>query len=221
MGGLGRKTLALLAVGAGALLLAGAALADKEQIHLTSAGQKAAQAAVVSRADIGTAPGWTRKVKKPDLSSTTGCANFDPKQSDLVLNGAAEVEWSRPGIDFDSESQVLQTPAMVKLDWQRTVLAPQVLPCLRSNFQKHAAASEKLVSVTRLAIPALGTYSRAYRVLLDYTQNAQTVRLFVDVVLVGRGRTEITLTTTAPLAAGTAVKDAELRLARLLVARAV
>jgi hypothetical protein len=216
----GRKTWAFVGVAAAALLLVGTALADKEQIHLTAAGQKAAQAAVLTRSDIGTAPGWTRKAKKPDLSSTTGCANFDPKQSDLVLNGAAEVEWSRPGIDFDSEAQVLETPAMVKLDWQRTVLAPQVLPCLRSNFQSHATASEKFVSVTRLAIPAIGTYSRAYRVLLDYTQKGQTVRLFVDVVLVGRGRTEITLTTTAPLAAGTAVKDAELRLVRLLVARA-
>ena len=220
MGVVGRKSWALIAVVAAGLLLAGAAFADKEQIKLTAAGQKAAQAAVISRTDIGTAPGWTRKVKKPDLSSDTGCANFNPKQSDLVLNGAAEVEWSRAGLDFDSEAQALETPAMVKLDWQRTVLAPQVLPCLRSNFQKHSTSAEKFVSVARLAIPAIGTYSRAYRVLVDYTQNAQTVRLFVDVVLVGRGRTEITLTTTAPLSAGAAVVAAEIRLARLLAARA-
>jgi hypothetical protein len=221
MGSKRRRAGALVAAAVAGLLVAGAALADKEQIHLTAAGQKAARVAVISRADIGSAPGWTAKVRKPDLSGATGCPNFKPKQSDLVLNGAAEVDWSRPGLDFDSEAQVLQTPAMVRLDWQRTVLAPQVLQCLRANIQKQVSSNEKLVSMTRLAFPAVTSYTRAYRVLLDYTENSRTVRLFVDIVLIGKGHTELTLTTTAALAAGPAVKDAEVRLARLLAARAV
>jgi hypothetical protein len=45
------------------------------------------------------------------------------------------------------------------------------------------------------------------------------LRLFVDLVLVGRGRTEITLTTTAPLVASSAIRAAEIRLARLLASR--
>src|SRR2546430_8275484 len=165
----------LLAAAAVGLLLAGAALADKEQIHLTAAGQKAARAAVLTRADVGTAPGWTSKTRKPDLSGNTNCANFKPKQSDLVLNGVAEVEWSRPGLDLDSEAQVLQAPAMVKLDWQRTVLAPEVEPCLRSIFQKQSTSTATFVSFSRLAFPAVGTYSRAYRALVDYTQGSTTV----------------------------------------------
>ena len=205
---------------AGALLLARAALADREQIHLTAAGQKAAHAAVLTRTDVGTAPGWSYKTRKPDLSGNIGCANFNPKQSDLVLNGAAEVEWSRAGLDLDSEAQVLQTPAMVKLDWRRTVLAAGVEACLRSLFQKQSTAAAKFVSFNRLAFPAVGTYSRAYRALIDYTENSQTVRVSVDLVLVGTGHTEITLTTTAPLAAGPAVKTLEVRLARALQARA-
>ncbi len=52
--------------------------------------------------------------------------------------------FKHPGVEFDSEAQVLQTPAMVRLDWQRTVLSPQVLPCLRSNLKKHLSASERL-----------------------------------------------------------------------------
>ncbi|MFL5900569.1 MAG: hypothetical protein ACJ75S_05165, partial [Solirubrobacterales bacterium] len=74
---------------AAALVLAGAAVADKEQIHLTAAGQQAARAAVMQRSDLGGASGWTGGSKKPDLSGGTGCANFQPKQSDLVLIGAA------------------------------------------------------------------------------------------------------------------------------------
>ena len=220
MGSPARKMWAILAAAVVGLLVAGTALADKEQIHLTAAGQKAARAAVITRGDIGSAPGWTTKVRKPDLSGDTGCPNFKPKQSDLVLNGAAEVEWTRPGLDFDSEAQVLQTPAMVRLDWQRTVLAPQVLPCLRANFQKQASGSEKFVSVKRLAFPAITSYTRAYRVLLDYTENSRTVRLFVDIVLIGKGHTELTLTTTAAVAGEPVVKAAEIRLARLLAGRA-
>jgi hypothetical protein len=221
MRGIGKRQTALLAgVLAAALVLAGAAVADKEQIQLTAAGQKAARAAVMQRADLGGATGWTGGAKKPDLSSGTGCANFQPKQSDLVLIGAAETVFKHPGVEFDSEAQVLETPAMVRLDWQRTVLAPQVLPCLRSNLEKHLTASEHLVSAGRLAFPVISGYTRAYRTVVEVKAAAGTTRVFVDLLLIGRGSTEITLTTTAPLVAATAVRAAELRLARILVARA-
>ncbi len=214
-----KQTTAFLGALAAALLLAGAAVADKEQIHLTAAGQKAARAAVMQRADLGGATGWTGGAKKPDLSAGTGCANFQPKQSDLVLIGAAETVFKHPGVEFDSEAQVLQTADMVRLDWRRTVLAPQVLPCLRSNLKQHLSASERLVSLGRIAFPSIATYTRAYRTTVDVTSASGTTRVFVDLVLLGRGSTEITLTTTAPMAAESAVRGAELRLARILVSR--
>ncbi len=215
-----RHAAAFLAALAAALLLAGAAVADKEQIHLTAAGQAAARAAVMHRADLGGGGGWTGGSKKPDLSSGTGCANFKPKQSDLVLIGAAETVFKHPGVEFDSEAQVLQTPAMVRLDWQRTVLAPQVMPCLRSNLEKQLTSSERLVSVRRIPFPALSGYTRAYRTTVDVKSTSGTTRVFVDLILIGRSSTEITLTTTAPLVAEAPVRAAELRLAHILVARA-
>jgi hypothetical protein len=200
---------------------AAASVADKEQIHLTKAGQAAARAAVLRRADLGTAPGWTGGARKPDLSSTPPCPGFRPKQSDLVVNGAAETVFKQPAIQFDSEAQVLQTAHMVKLDWQRTVVAPQILPCLRSAAAKAAGTSAHVVSIRRMAFPRVATYTNAVRILLDVQTSASTtpVKVFVDLVLVGRGRTEITLTTTAPLLANTAVRAAEVRLARLLAGR--
>ncbi len=172
------------------------------------------------RADLGGAAGWSGGYKKPDLSSGTGCANFNPKQSDLVLIGAAETVFKHPGVEFDSEAQVLETPAMVRLDWRRTVLAPQVMPCLQSNLKKQLSASERLVSVRRIAFPSIAPYIRAYRTTVDVKAGSATTRVFVDLVLVGRGSTEITLTTTAPLVAEPAVRAAEVRLARILVTRA-
>jgi len=214
-----RRTAAFVGTLAAALLLAGAAVADREQIHLTSAGQAAARAAVMHRADLGGAGGWAGGSRKPDLSSGTGCPGFEPKQSDLVLVGAAETVFKHTGVEFDSEAQVLETPAMVRLDWQRTVLAPQVLPCLRHNLAKQLTATERLVSVHRLAFPAIAPYTRAYRTTVDVRSAAGTARIFVDLVVLGRRSTEITLTTTAPMVAEPAVRGAEVRLARILVAR--
>jgi hypothetical protein len=209
---------ALLAVGL-TLAFAGAAAADREQIRLTPAGQAAARAAVLTRADMGPAAGWTGGAKKPSPSSTPPCPGFRPKQSDLVRIGAAKTEWKHAGLAFASEAQVLETPAMVRLDWQRTVLAPQILPCLRAVLSKQTAASTRFVSVRWLPVPRLSTYTRALRVMLEVKTATATVPVLVDTMIVGRGRTEITLTTTAPAAAAATVQAAELRLARLLVAR--
>lgn len=203
-----------------ALLLAGVAAADKEKVQLTPAGQAAARAAVLTRADLGAVSGWTGGAQKPDLTSTPPCASFRPKQSDLVLIGAAKTVWQHTGLRFESVAQVLQTAAMVRLDWQRTVLAPQMLPCLRSGLAKQLGSGAKLVSFGPVGVPKIATYTRRYRALVDVTTATATVRVMVDVLVVGRGRTEITLITTAPSVAAAVVEAAELRLARTLASRA-
>jgi hypothetical protein len=108
---------------------------------------------------------------------------------------------------------------MVRLDWQRTVLAPQMVPCLRTALSKPLGALGRLVSFRRIDFPAVATYARAYRVVVDVKTSTATVPLMVDLVLVGRGSTEITLTTSAPLANQPVVSAAEIRLAKLLLSR--
>jgi hypothetical protein len=99
------------------------------------------------------------------------------------------------------------------------VLAPQVTPCLRRNLEHQLTSSERLVAVRRIAFPAIAAYTRAYRATVDVKSAAGTARVLVDLVLLGRANVEITLTTTAPMAAEPAVRGAELRLARVLVGR--
>jgi hypothetical protein len=205
-------------------LLAGLAAAawaggGKEQIRLNARDQANARGAVLERADLGTATGWTGGSKKPDLSSTPPCAGFQPKQSDLVLTGAAETDWKHPGLEVDSEAQVLQTAQMVRLDWQRSMVSPKLLPCLRQAFAKEAGATAKVVSVRKVPFPHLGTYTALFRVLVDVTSVGTTVRVRSDAILIGRSRTELTLTVTAPAAAAAGVDPAELQLARLLAGR--
>lgn len=210
---------AAVLAGIGAAGLASAATADKEQIHLTAAGQAAARAVVLRRVDLGTAAGWTGGTKKPSDSAGPNCSGYDPKQSDLVKIGDAESEWKNGPLTLDSEAQILKTPAMVRLDWQRTVLNPHVLPCLRQVFAKELPANAKVVSVSRFALPPLAPYTRAYRLVVDVATSSVKVRMFSDIVLVGRGQTEVTLSATAPYASVQAIQAAEVRLAIVMLAR--
>lgn len=204
----------------GALVAAGVVLAanpSKERIELTRAGQAQAKAEVLRRADVGS--GWRGGFKKPDLSSTMAGCNYRPKQSDLVLNGAAETTWQKQVSEIDSEAQVLRTPKMVRLDWQRTVLAPQVMPCLRKGFAKSLGANGKLVSFGRVAFPRLATYTRAYRAVADLTTALGKLRLDIELVVFGAGRNELTLTVSGLASTRASLRSTELRLARLLVSK--
>jgi hypothetical protein len=213
---------AIAAVGVIALASAAGAPAgggNKEQIRFNAADQAAARAVVLRMSDLGSAQGWKGGARKPDLSSGPACPNYNPKQSDLVLTGAAHTEFAQAALDFDSEADVLQTARMVRLDWQRSVLSPGVLPCLRSYAAKSAPAHTRIVSIERLAFPHVATYSAAFRLVSDVGSSGSTVRVLADIALVGRGRTEVVLTTTAPYAARVPVRAAEIRLARILAAR--
>jgi hypothetical protein len=209
----------------GALVLATGATTStghngRQQIRLNAADNAAARAIVLRQSDFGNMPGWSGGVKKPDLSSTgPTCANFHPKNSDLVLTGVAESEFQNAGVFVDSEAQVLRTAEMVKLDWQRSVLAPGLLSCLRSYLAKSAPANAKVHAIQRLAFPRVAQYTAAFRLAIDVKTAGTTLRMLLDFLLVGKGRTEVTLTTVAPYEARGAIKSAEVRLAHLLVSR--
>jgi hypothetical protein len=208
-----------------ALVLATAAAAStsgdgKQQIHLTPADNAAARRVALRKADFGGVAGWSGGTKKPDLSSSgPRCANFHPEYSDLVLSGVAESEFQNAGIYLDDEVQVLETAPMVKLDWQRSVLAPGLLPCLRTYLAKSAPANAKVRGIEKLAFPRVAPYTAAFRLVLDVTTGGNTASMLVDLVLVGRGRTEVTLTTVAPYEARAVMKSAEAKLAHVLVSR--
>jgi hypothetical protein len=71
-------------------------------------------------------------------------------------------------------------------------------------------------------LPKVAKLTAAFRELVEVGtgESAVRVRVLVDVVVVGVGRVELTLITTAPYSAHAAVESAEARLARLMAARA-
>ena len=96
-----RAVFAALCVAAVAAGAAFAAAGEKEQIHFTKADQAAAKRAVATRSDLGSG-NWTGGYSRPDLSQSASCANFHPKQADLVVTGAAESDWTDQGLQLET-----------------------------------------------------------------------------------------------------------------------
>lgn len=200
-----------------------AALAERgrEQIHYKAADQAAARATVLRLSDLSPSTGWTGGRVKPDLSPGPTCPNYHPKQSDLVLTGAAQSSYRRGAVVIGNEIQVMKTRRMVSLDWQREVLAPGTISCQRRDLARSLGSSAKVVSFKRIPFPRIAKYSTEFRALVDVSvPGGRTAHLVVDAVLVGRGRSEISLTTVAPAAAKASLAAAERRIARRIVARA-
>lgn len=216
-----RAALAIVfgAVALGSSSGAMASSSDRARVNFTAADLAAARAAVLRRADLGTAGGWSGGAHTPDLSKTMSCPGYAPKQSDLVITGAAETVYHHAGLELQSVAQVMKTRAMVALDWRRTVAAPKAFGCLRTMLARSLPPSERLVSLARLRFPRLAPYAAAYRALIDVSAAGQHARVVADVIVIGRSRTELTLSLEAPAAAAAGLAAAEVRLARTLLRR--
>jgi len=209
-----------LAVACSALGVAAIASADREKVRLVPADQTLAQAGVLRHADLGSAAGWIGGPRKPAPPASFTCGAYHARQSDLVLTGSAAATWAHTaGLEFNSEVQVLRSPRMVTLDWQRTVTHPGVTGCLRHRFGSGLPKGEKVVSFEPVPFPKVAPMTAAYRGLIDVTGTRGTVRVMVDIVIFGAGRVEVTLVTTAPYVARTTVAPVEVRLAQAMAAR--
>jgi len=106
---------------------------------------------------------------------------------------------------------------MVQADWQRTVVHSQTLRCFREVAAKESGV--KVVSVTRLPFPALTRLAARVRMVLDYTTPNGNVRMLMDFVFLGKGRSELTLIVGAPYGDRATADAAEVRLARIMLGR--
>ena len=137
-----------------------------------------------------------------------------------VVVGAAETRFERPiAREVDSEAQVLRTAKMVRKDWRRTVIAPQVVPCLRQGFKKSLGSNGKLVSVGVVPFPRLATYTRAFRIRANINSPNGTVPMESYFVALGAGRNELSLSDTAIGADRASLRTDTLRLAHVLAHR--
>ena len=185
--------------------------AEKQPLRLNAADQAAAKAMTLKLSDLGA--GWKGGPTKPDFSNDT-CPT---KVSDLVMTGAAKSTFSGDGVFVTSEASILRTAAMVKTDWQRTVANPAFWACGRRELADLEGG--KLVSLKKMAFPKLAQYSARYRLVYDFGKAGSPALVLMDLIMVGQGRSEITLVLSAPHSQRADADGAGRRMAALLLSR--
>ena len=76
------------------------------------------------------------------------------------------------------------------------------------------------MSFRRVLFAPVATHAEAFVMLVDVKTPTKKVRVAIEVVLIGRGRTELTIVSTAQSVLQKIVAQADVQLARALVARA-
>jgi hypothetical protein len=201
------------------LVAVGGASADRQKVQLTAAGQALARIAAVSRADVGPG-GWKGSIGKGDPTGEgLKCPGYEPKQSDLILIGSASSLWRDTNVQVSSETEVLKTPAMVVLDWQRTFGPKRAfLACIRSEVAKALGMAPQLVAMKgSLAFPKYAARVLGYR--FNVVSKATNVPFLVDFVVVARGRAATTITFIAPASIGSTVLQVERSYVKRIVER--
>ena len=216
------------ATAAGAIAIAVASILPQawagsggEAIELNVADKAAARAAIIRRADLGSKR-WTGGPIKPDLTAPQTCRNYRPKQSDLVLTGVAESNFRQSLLrSIDSEVKILRTARMVSIDWRREQLSPGVLSCQRRLLRNSFGPTARVTSFARVPFPHIAPYVAEYRAVVESAlSKGERPRFVVDLVLVSRRRSELSLVSLAPFEARKQVAADERRLIRLMLTRA-
>ncbi len=205
-----------------ALVVVQVALAEVPVSRFTAADQASAKTAVVRLTDFRAGAGWKGGLVK-NAKAFTGrtCPGlYDPKQSDLVITGVAMAEFSAAGAHLASGVQIYETAKMAQLDWQRTVVLPAALACRKKLALADSTAELRFVSMKRMPFVRIGGSRVAVRrrTIVDYTPKGakEPVRLLIDDVAFGRGRTGIAFSLTMPYRDRADADTAEPDIARTL-----
>jgi hypothetical protein len=196
------------------------AAVDSFTVRTTPEGIAAALSVAPAKSDLGKPASWTGGFVTVKPATDAYCANYRPRYSDLVVTGLVTTQFIGHGLYVRSQSKTLQTKEMVRLHWQRTVRSPHWLACSVATYKRTESAKSHFVSLRRLAIPRIAPYGSAFRVISDVTTTTGKVRVAFDTLEIARGRTEITLTASAPLALAPGLLPSEILLAKVLISRA-
>ena len=166
-------------------LLAAAATAGQPKHRYTAAGNAAAQAIALRVSDFS--GGWNA-AKGGGGNSVVTCKTFDPDQSDLTTVGHADTAFTSGSGDISSIVGIFASTAQAKKSWSRFV-KPQLLDCMASFLEGSATkgTSIKVSSKGPLRLSVPGKRKAAYRIVADFTAGKDHVRVYLDVILQGRG----------------------------------
>lgn len=184
----------------------------------TAAGNALAGGTLLRRSDFG--PGWSASSPPRSVPPLT-CRRFHPATGGVVEDGAAGSPTFSAGSSGPFVSQdayAYATGAQAGEFWRRSTKAG-LLRCLSDSLKSGSAGGVRFtVTGSRpLALAGLPTPARFYRVSGTATMPDQAVDVFLDMIVMSRGRT-VTEISVSSLEQAPA-RQLELRLARTVAGR--
>jgi len=190
------QALRYVAVLAVAGIVVSAALADsprEPKKKIVPAVQAKAKLVNVRLSDLPKA-GWTAKPPSKSDDSSPRCSYYNPDQSDLTENGDADAPQFTlaSGSYITSTTGIFQTAPQGRTAYTR-VVQPALPKCLGEIFRKGTgqAANVTIVSAGPMKFPHLAERSNAYRIAADFKVQSNVVHVFVDVVVMNRGKVDV------------------------------
>jgi hypothetical protein len=182
-----------------------AAAADPraEKVRLRPADVALAKRAVLRSADVG--PDWDRVAAPKQNDSQFACGSFRPDFSPFTITGQASASFRSDSplgpAQIDSTVAVFQTSGQAAGDFRRGA-KPALATCLadqvRRAFRRYPKGVRgRLLSSKMVTAPELGDLSAAYAISAELSGNGVSMRVFVDVNVVQRGRSIAALVFTA------------------------
>jgi hypothetical protein len=161
-----------------------------EQERLTAADMALARAATLQRGDL--AGGWRRMTATPQDGTVPSCPGYRPDFSKFTITGKSQSAFQHVGgATILSHVEVYRSRAQAVADF-RLGTQPPVARCLGRLLEEGLGGAQgftaKVVSSRQVTAPRLGERSAAYRVVAEVTASGTTVKLYLDMVVIQRGR---------------------------------
>lgn len=159
--------------------------------HHTAAGMALARAAVLRRGVLGR--GWSEQSPAPDKVPSLTCTRFDPNLGKVAEIGAAASPTfqASPHGPFVSEiAHTYATPSEGTAVW-RAVARPGLIVCAADSLRRSGGQGVRFAITGRrlLSLPALPAPAVGYRVSGTASISYQTLDVYLDMLIVGRGQT--------------------------------
>jgi hypothetical protein len=174
-----------------------------EKVRLRPADVALAKRAVLRPADVG--PEWTRVAAPKQNDAQFACGSFRPDFSSFTITGQASASFRSASplgtAQIDSTVAVFPTRSQAAGDFRRGA-KPALAACLadqvRRVFRNYPRSVRgRLLSSKMVTAPDVGELSAAYAVSAELNGNGASMRVFVDLIVVQRGRSLAALVFTA------------------------
>lgn len=162
-----------------------------EQVKLSKADVKLARKIAVQRKDL--APGWKKAAPEQSGDDTLACDGYAPDLSPFTITGHAESGFEhQSGARIDSSVDVFKSKADAAGDFELGT-GPGFIECLRTTFEQVFAqlteAKVSVVSANALPAPKVGQRSYAAQIVVLVDANGNAVNLYIDLLIIEKGRT--------------------------------